>query len=318
MRAKYASSVLAVGALAALASSPAHAAPSLTLASIVEATVPPMLHPKDAPESIPEHEKVEGLSLSGGGTAMHRPFLNVIGDLGRCVTLGAIPPGAARSGVANAHIRVGSSAMPLRVERFVEHPTGGAQLEITDAWLDGKTRGVRHVKTTRIGLTPIAKGPAGYVVFAMREGNVIDVVLPSKNMLGYVDERGRTGMSQCGHVRLSLDTSAAEGAMILAAGRIQTPSPAAARRASPSLINMPQQRAMNPSAFEMRGIEVSVSASRTKRNPAPLLSASVSWAEDEMPSTNVDVGDDFEFDGRNMIDEDFAVPAVPADDIDEE
>lgn len=293
------SAIFALGLFLALAPSSARAASGApTFSSIPEAHVPDMLHPRDAPSGVPAGEVLEGMNVQrqsfGGGHAS----LMVSGAAGRCTTIGAAPPGIAPSGNSAASIRVSSGAMPLRVERLVADPKGQTNLEIIDAWIDVQTTAIRTVKTTRLPLTPLEVGPAGYAVYGFRDAGTLHVVLPTQDRLAYVDARGGMSFSTCGHVRLTLDTSSS-GAMVFAAGILRLP----AKHRKASALNvadvadstvmpqaMPQQR--GPDGFvaeHMRGFQVGVSTSRTKRDREPQISVTVGFAEEPegiTPSTS--------------------------------
>jgi hypothetical protein len=297
-------SLLAFAVVASSAAS-ADAAGNPSVSKIAEASVPEMLHPRDAPEGVPATEKIEGVRVERSSFNPHHTFLNVFGEGGRCVTIGAAPPGVAPSGQANASIRASSGAMPLRIERLVSRGAGEASLELVDAWLDVTTSAVREAATTRVPLTVLGKGPAGYEVYGFRKGEILHVVLPAQERLAYVDEGGTLGFTTCGHVRLTIDPSQRTGAMIVAAGRIKTGLAPVRRTAMPSLLGRPEPAVPTPAdpMRQMRGIQISVSASRMTRDQAPLLSVSVGWAEEEpnvMPQGSIDPApiEDVEFHGE--------------------
>ncbi|MDC3957257.1 hypothetical protein [Polyangium jinanense] len=290
---------IAAASLALVAGAPAEAAGSPSFSSVPEARVPEMLHPKDAPDAIPAGERIDSVRVDENAMRVQQSFATVVADGGRCVAVGAIPPGVAPSGVAQTSIRVGA-VLPMRVERLVERKPGEAELEIVDAWLDARTSSIRQVVTTRVSLTTLAKGPASYTVYGFRKGSELQVVMPSQERIGYVDPRGQIGFTQCGHLRIGLDGAAKNGAMIVAAGRIRTNRAPSPRRPAPLFhpqFVMPQSQAL-PADMMMRVVQVSVSMSRTKRDREPLLSVSVGWAEDDegitASASTVDMGEDFE------------------------
>ena len=273
---------LAAASLALVAGSDVRAAGAPSLSSMPETRLPEMLHPKDAPDAIPAGETLQGVRIDGSMFKGQPTFASVQAEGGRCLSVGAIPPGVAPSGMAQTSIRVGA-VLPLRVERLVERAPGEAELEVVDGWLDGRTSSMRLVTTTRVPLTTLAKGPGSYAVYGLRKGGDLQVVLPVHDRLGYVDPRGQIAFTMCGHLRITLDTTAKNGAMIVAAGRIRTNRPSSPRPPAPSFPMpqvMPQSQAL-PADVTMRMVQVSVSTSRTKRDREPLLSVSVGWAEDE-------------------------------------
>jgi len=274
---------LAAASLALVAGSPARAAGAPSFSSMPEARLSEMLHPKDSPDAIPAGETLEGVRVDANAFKGQTTFVSMFADSGRCLSVGAVPPGVPPSGAAQTSIRVGA-VLPLRIERLVERAPGEAELEIVDGWLDGRTSSVRHVTTTRVPLTTLAKGPGSYVVYGLRKGTDLQVVIPAQERVGYVDPRGQIGFTQCGHLRISLDTTAKNGAMIVAVGRIRTNRASSPRLPAPAR-PMPQAMLQNTApagdASVMRVVQVSVSTSRTKRDREPLLSVSVGWAEDE-------------------------------------
>jgi hypothetical protein len=285
-------SVAALGLLLALAPNDARAASGVpTFSSIPEAHVPDMLHPRDAPSGVAAGEMLEGLTVQPHSFGGGHTSLTVTGVEGRCVTLGAPPPGLAPSGELSAGIRVSSGAMPMRVERFVADPKGQTNLEIVDAWIDTQTTAIRAAKTTRIALTPLAVGSMGYSVYGFRDAGILHVVLPSSpDRIAYVDGRGRMGFASCGHVRLTLDTSST-GAMILGAGLVRLPNKhrkaAAMNQAdlADSTIERAEDSAEAVEPEQMRGFQIGVSTSRTKRDREPQISVTIGFAEEPLGIT---------------------------------
>lgn len=280
--AKSSCTAIAAASLALVAGAPAEAAGTPSFSSVPEARVPEMLHPKDAPDAIPAGERIDGVRVDENAHRMQPAFATVAADGGRCVSIGAIPQGVPPSGFAGTSIRVGG-VLPMRVERLVERKPGEAELEIVDAWVDTRTSSIRPVVTTRVPLTTLAKGPASYAVYGFRKGNELQVVMPSPDRMGYVDPRGQIGVATCGHLRIGLDATAKNGAMLITAGRIRTTRAPSSRRPAPSFHpeTLLGQNEAPPPDTVMRVVQASVSVSRTKRERDPLLSVSVGWAEDE-------------------------------------
>ena len=90
-----------------------------------------------------------------------------------------------------------------------------------------------------------------------------------------VDAFGKVGFVGCQHARLVLDPAASTGSLIRIAGTIES------RRSAPKALSAKSREVAQP--MTLRGIEASVSVSRTKRDPEPLLSVTVGWSEDEPP-----------------------------------
>src|SRR5690242_9234961 len=125
--------------------------------SIPEATVPEMLHPRDAPSDIRAEERMEGVTVGEAPSHQGRMrFFSVTGLEGRCVTLGAPPPGDSASGAGTASIRASVGALPLRSERLVVRGPGEASLEVVDGWIDVGTSATRQTAKTIVPLTVLA------------------------------------------------------------------------------------------------------------------------------------------------------------------
>jgi len=259
-------------ALSALVPSLASAANTPSISALAEVRLPEMLHPKDSPDSLPASESIEGLRLTRG----HRQDFGTVEGLdGRCLTLGSIAPGAIPSGTANAMIRASSSALPLRVERFVGASEGKPELEIVDGWIDLTSNGMREVRKTRVQLSPIGSGPAGYTIYGFRSEGKVHVVFPTPNRFVYVDSFGKFGFVGCQHARLVLDPNASSGSLVRVAGAFEFP------RSLPK--NLASQKAEAARPQTLRGIQATASVSRTKRDREPLLSVTATWSEDEPP-----------------------------------
>jgi hypothetical protein len=259
-------------ALSALVPSLASAANTPSISALTEVRLPEMLHPKDAPESLPGSESIEGLRL----TRAHRQdFGTVEGLEGRCLTMGSVAPGAIPSGNSNAMIRVSSSALPLRAERFVGASEGKPELEIVDGWADLTSNGMREVRKTRVQLSPIGSGPAGYTIYGFRSEGKVHVVFPTPQRFVYVDSFGKLGFVACQHARLVLDPNTGSGSIVRIAGMIEFP------RSLPK--SLASQKAEAARHQTLRGIQATASVSRTKRDREPLLSITAIWSEDEPP-----------------------------------
>lgn len=270
--------------LPVLVSSTASAAAPATISALPDVPFPEMLHPKDSPASLPATESIEGVQLS---RVKHREFGTILGLQGRCVTMGSIAPGAVPSGNSSAMIRASSSALPLRVERFVGADTGKPELEIVDGWVDMTSGGMREERTTHIPLISIGKGPSGYSVYGFRSDGKVHAVFPTPQRFAFVDSFGKLGFVDCQHTRLTIDPTLNTGSLVRVAGLIQL------HRAAPK-VSVPNQAAANVPVL-YRGIEATVSVSKIKRDREPLLSVTVAWNEDEpMPSVANNAAVDFE------------------------
>lgn len=258
--------------LSALAPSLADAANHPTISALPDVRVPEMLHPKDSPESLPETETIQGLRVL---RAQQRTFGTVEATDGRCITLGSIAPGASPSGAQSAMIRASSSALPLRSERLVGVDSGKPELEITDGWVDVTSSGIREVRKTSVSLAVLGHGPSGYTVYGFRSEGKVHVVFPAPQRFVFVDAYGKLGFVGCKHTRLVLDPESSNGSIVRVSGMIE------AHRAQPKGLITKSREVAQP--MTLRGMDASVSVSKTKRDREPLLSVTAAWNEDEPP-----------------------------------
>ena len=246
------------------------AANPTTFGSVPETRLPDMLHPKDSPEGLSSTDTIEGLAVS---KADHRQFGSVAASDGRCINLGSLAPGAGVSGNSSATIRVGSGAFPMRTEKLVGSGTDKPFLEVVDGWVDMNSLGAREVRSTKVPLTLLGKGPAGYFVYGFRTEGKLHVVFPTPQLFVYVDAFGKFGSVGCQHARLILDANSTNGSLVRVSGALET------RRSAPQALISNERAAAQP--MTLRGIAATVSLSKTKRDREPLLSVTVGWTEDE-------------------------------------
>ncbi|HRI69135.1 MAG TPA: hypothetical protein PK156_33120 [Polyangium sp.] len=262
--------------LSALVPTLARAENPPTISALAEVRLPEMLHPKDSPTSLPATETIEGIQVTRN--SHQHNFGTVEARDGRCVTLGAIAPGAIPSGNSSVTIRGSTSALPLRAERFVGADSGKPELEITDGWIDMNSNGMREERKTRVPLTVIGRGPAGYLVYGFRSDGKVHAIFPTPNRFVVVDAFGKLGFVACKHARLVLDPAASSGSLVRVAGTIEM------RRSNPAGFVAKTRETAQP--MTLRGIEATVSVSRTKRDKEALLSVTASWNEDEPLAPN--------------------------------
>ena len=188
----------------------------------------------------------------------------------------------------------------VRSERLVPGASGRATLEITDAWLDPVTRGVRLARRASVSLVQVASGIGGLDVYAARDGQQA-VELVVRTMTADL-RRGQPGMtmtiigdnvvnnSNCGHarVRLKLEKGAAD--MVTMNGELMLPSadepkpppaPAADAAEQPGVLarvfgSTPGQT-LRMRDIRLRQVRVSGSTTWTSRDPEPVLSVSFGW-----------------------------------------
>jgi hypothetical protein len=172
-----------------------------------------------------------------------------------------------------------------RMEQIVVDPqTDKARLEMTDVFLDPRTLGVRGGNKAQIDLATVARGPGLARVYAFREaGGAIGVLVPTGARGTFRDTKGALGASTCGHVRLTFAPESPNAASVIASLDVPEPKLAAdpfARGKPPP----PSANAMaaavaagnEPKAVKLaRVFQISVSVTRTSRDPEPLLAVSI-------------------------------------------
>jgi hypothetical protein len=143
-------------------------------------------------------------------------------------------PGAPGTIVVRSNRRArswrGGDVHAVHSERFVGGTDGHASLEITDAWFDARTRGVRPIGSSTLPLLRVFSAPNGLDVYAARDGESLQVVLhapdrPSddpalaeqlrsrlRNLFVTLPDRN-SGNSDCGHLRVTLRAPAGVGQM---------------------------------------------------------------------------------------------------------
>ncbi len=158
---------------------------------------------------------------------------------------------------------VTSELAPFRVLRLVEEG-GKVSLDVVDGWLDPIGNVPRELSHARVELARVASSPLGFDVYAYRTGHEAVFLVPSHGALSYREpspaENGDgepIATSDCGFVRLRLDTARKEGASAMAFDV----SPAAWPR---------EDHASKPAH-----VWISASVSRVARDPEPRLS--ISW-----------------------------------------
>lgn len=172
-----------------------------------------------------------------------------------------------------------------------------ARLEVTDAWIDPQTLGVRLIGRATIPLTRVADGPEGLLVFAARQedGSVHFVVkMPEldEQSFGFVGRhaliaRGANMMSSdCGHARLTLRSARGGGEQGSVRIELAMRDGATKRNASTVEASDSPLRRLFVGAPEapdeirevrVRPLLVHLSASQTSSASEPLVSVSFGW-----------------------------------------
>jgi murein DD-endopeptidase MepM/ murein hydrolase activator NlpD len=183
----------------------------------------------------------------------------------------------------------------VHAERLVTDGKGQASLEMTDAWVDAQTRGVRLIGHSRLPLRRVFVGPNGVEVYAARDGGAVQVVLraaksppdPELKGINVALPGGQVAGSDCGHVRFALRVARGHAQMAILQSIALLPplegdEPVIADGADES----PEAKAaFSLQAMRRRPYQLSISASQFAADPDPVLSISVGWIGRERPGT---------------------------------
>ncbi len=164
-------------------------------------------------------------------------------------------------------------------ERVVEDGAK-ASLEVVDAWVDPRSRGVRLIGKSSVPLLPVSTLLGGTRVFAARDGETVQVVLVApraprggsqEGIFSIVDTN--VSHSPCDHMRVAIKGEKGQGhsASFVANVQLATLDEKDARPAEPKL--------GTPARTETRFRPIHVNASVTwpSRDKEALLSVSAGW-----------------------------------------
>ena len=149
----------------------------------------------------------------------------------------------------------------VRTERIVLAADGKASLEIADVWIDPQTLGSRELSRTAIPLARIGRAPNGAGIYAFRQGEQLSLVVPTPGRSGIRGSDGQVSVADCQSARVS----------------VGAPDPGGS-----ALVSTPLELPTTAGASRRAGVmDVNLSVSRLSRDPAPVVSIAVTWAEDE-------------------------------------
>jgi hypothetical protein len=250
---------------------PLRARPSWS--SIPRATIPATPSHDGAPSALAATEQVAGFSVENNGTAGSprvRAFVDTTPARRSClagdVDFSIVADPTLRDRSTLAHMRLGV-VTALRAERLVVDGKA-ASLEITDLWVDPRSRGIRVIQSVRLPLGVLARGPGGADVYAYRDaGDQLWVVVPMSGNATGVDGDGERVFSACGHARLSAGQSGAQVA-VSGNGQVHTRS------------TVPGQP---PMAQGLRDLLITITASRSSRDREPVVSVVMALTPERTP-----------------------------------
>jgi len=185
----------------------------------------------------------------------------------------------------------------VHAEKLVRGAPGKATLEMTDAWVDPDTRGVRLIRSATLPLVRVATGPSGIEVYAGRDDEEAQFVVTAPKlpdgfpresanfarqftrMNASLDEN-RFATSDCDHVRIALRAAEEKGPVLSV---VQTTA------FLPSLDKGDDEGARDKKGFggiqgfraiqsvRKRAVNISLSATQTDGDKEPVLSVAVGW-----------------------------------------
>jgi hypothetical protein len=199
-----------------------------------------------------------------------------------------------------ARSMIGGEVRAVRSERFVDGQDGHASLEISDAWFDVRTRGVRVFAGSTLPLQRVLVGPNGLEVYAARDGDALQLVVHvpehpiadadiaeqirsrMRNMSFTLPDRNGGG-SDCGHVRIALRAHVGAGQMATLQSVAFLPALDVPVGARPEGESEDARRARLFAALRQRPFQLSASATRTGADEVPVVSLALGWLGRERP-----------------------------------
>ena len=193
----------------------------------------------------------------------------------------------------------GSMVRAVRAERFVPGDGQNASLDITDAWVDPVSRGVRLIRRASIPLSRVTAGAGGLEVYAARDGqSAVELVVrstssdprrPRASAPMTVVGASTVATSSCSHTRVRLKIEKNGGDMVTVQGEVSLPSNDEPAAVTPALDIPPEtHRGVLTGIFgghggpklrdlRLRQVRISGSTSWTSTDPEPLLAVSMTW-----------------------------------------
>jgi hypothetical protein len=260
MRLGLAAILLAVASLAPSSSAAAEAPPSMD--GLPSATLPAPPERRSAPKAIARNATVDGILVVRDP---EQPRLGVVVTPGPSAQGGAClsSPGAQAGSTGDVSVvsEAGVRFVAVRSQKFILDESG-AKLVVLDAWVDAATLGAREAARYEVPLGRLTAGPGSIAVYGFRDGGLLRAIVPIEGG-GFVHATGTEPHSvTCAHASLTLDTTAAGGQVAVVLGQVEVPATPLAREKT-----------------KRRPVQISLSTSRTDADAAPVLSATVAWAD---------------------------------------
>ena len=224
-------------------------------------------------------------------------------DVGQAEPKGALGMSRLR-GPAGRTITAEADVHVMHAEHFVPGVDGRAALDVVDAWVDMRTRGVRLIDRYALPLARIFTGPTGLEAYAARDGDSVQVVLhvgrapvddPALARALQMRQRGLSvvlpeqdgASSNCGTVRFVLQPSNGGGqtATLQATAFLPPLDGDWGKGAEGEREQERGERLLE--AMRGRPYQLSVSATKTSADHEPVLSVALGWAGREQPGSMV-------------------------------
>jgi hypothetical protein len=193
----------------------------------------------------------------------------------------------------------GESVVPVRSERLVEDASQEkATLEIVDAWVDPRTKGAKTIARTSLPLVRVGGVLDDLRVYAARQegasGKLLHVVVKrsasgARFMMQAFEVEGRVpSRGACEHAHVTVRADAPTGDVTVVRTNVVLPSREKTGESKPEVRTEADiVRAAEatpeggPVEVRLREAEVSVGASQTTRDKAPVVSVSFGWSARE-------------------------------------
>jgi hypothetical protein len=190
----------------------------------------------------------------------------------------------------------------IRSERFVVGEKDTASLEIVDAWFDYEELGVRQQSRTSVPFSKVATGPNGLAIYAVRdEKQVTFIVTPPKapeqegpnpaalrnianRLSAQMSSGGGSSSSECGYLRMTLQTGPGSGQMasVLATAFLPPAAEDAAdlpsTKADPDEDEEHRAEEQRKRIVRTRPVIANLSISQLATEADPLVSVTFAWA----------------------------------------
>jgi hypothetical protein len=187
-----------------------------------------------------------------------------------------------------------SEVHAVHSERLVPGADGRATLEMADAWIDSRTRGVRLVGKSTMPLARMFVGPNGLEIYGARDGESLQVVVRTPTMASetpviaqQLRQRLRNlnaqlpdssfGSTDCGHMRFVLKAQAG-AAQMASIQSIAFLPPLEGDEAKAEPGESPEAGAWRRiQSMRQRAFQLGVSASESSGDKNPIVSISLAW-----------------------------------------